>query len=506
MAHDFEWIVRVFYFSDLHGFLLPRRAALEVAGGLPRIVAYIEDRISEFKGRYGGIPHATVLAVAGDIIAAHSPCCCVDRGASAWKCFEEKMRTWTALDKVVVSLGNHDLDFGADGLLQLSHDGHTLVCSDLRLKKSGKAVGEGECLFVGDGGIKILFVSVSRSDDLDCVVAQRHADFDSIQRVDEETYLQHGSGSACVCLCHQESKKNERLARLLKLAPHLLVEGHIHGCTNREVVGNSFLVAGGRDGRLIGYLDIGGTPTGVKLTNNSQPELLRRPHERLDVYYYLQSIYDILILDGGPLANPVGEATCDLQDESDSSKRPTEMGTLVANALFWKANKETSLSPDNSFSLIRGNAIYGSLPRGTIAHGQILECLPLSADDSDDARQLCVISLSAPNIAAVMEDLAVRITTEENFRGFPQISTNFPGAVVLHTASGHVEWQEALKDGPYNIVTTIGSVFGPKRNKALAERFQSSTPLSAYAHLALEEYISAMSPITPPDLPRIAIA
>ena len=243
--------VTLLHSNDMHGDFLAevKEGSGELIGGLGLLSGYISQVREEEEN--------VIYAIAGDMVQGSL----IDaeyRGAST-------IELMNFLSPDVVTLGNHELDYGLPHLLFLEKVANfPIVNANLYMKKYGKRLMT-PYIIMDVGGFDIMFIGIITESTMDSIALDQLIEtFISIEDAAEEigkicnAYRNHDI-DLTVALTHIGFESDLKLAELLDPAwgVDLIIGGHTHTVLEQPVQVNDILVAQAGEGTdQIGRFDL----------------------------------------------------------------------------------------------------------------------------------------------------------------------------------------------------------------------------------------------------------
>ena len=330
----------------------------------------------------------------------------------------------------LVSLGNHDFDYGYEQLKEnLSKANFDVLCANVRLDETGETILPGTKIVELDGGLKLGFFGMETPETATKVnpglISQ--ISFSTFGRLYEDAQNAVDALSEAdliICLSHlglyEESKKNGY--RSVDLLNHVtgidfLIDGHSHS-----------VITAGQHGEPIQSTGTKFANMGVVVIDNESktiedhflmPTLLgNRLYAMLSVDSYVTGVANRIIR---AVDAEYGSVFARTEVELNGAKEPsrtgeTNLGDLITDAIIWSVVKDGGIEhvePDAVVGIFNGGGIRATIEAGDITKKDIGTVLPFG-------NTVAVVYVTGAELLEVLE--ASTFCTPDAFGGFPQTS------------------------------------------------------------------------------------
>ncbi len=332
----------------------------------------------------------------------------------------------------VVTLGNHEFDFGYNQLMEnLSKATFTSICAGITLDETGASILPPSCVKETAGGLKIAFVGVETPE----TATKVHpgmismitiAAFDKLYSTTQEAIdAVRGEADLVIGVCHLgvdvESKRNEyRSVDLLKKVNGLdfVIDGHSH-----------YVMTAGQDGQPIQSTGTKFENIGVIVIDNEtktiESNFLVPTHLGSELYafkYISESVQakanEIMEAVDAEYSAVFATSEVDLNGAKAPGNRTeeTNMGDLIADALVWYVVREGGIEqvePNAVVGITNGGGIRAPIGVGDVSKKDITTVLPFG-------NTVAVVYVTGAELLEVLE--ASTFCTPDSIGGYPQTS------------------------------------------------------------------------------------
>ncbi len=332
----------------------------------------------------------------------------------------------------VVTLGNHEFDFGYPQLMEnLSKAEFQTVCASITLDETGETILPASAVITTEGGLKIAFVGVETPETVTKVNPGliNMITFAAFEKLAETTQKAiddvRGEADLVIGLCHlgvdAESKLNEyRSIDLLQKVTgfDLVIDGHSHTVMTAGQNGESIQSTGTKFA-YIGVIVIDNEAKGIEAGF-------------LVPTYLGSKLYSFKYIDEAVLAK-AQEITAQVDAEYNAvfattevrlngDKAPgnrteeTNLGDLITDAMVWSVVKEGGIEqvePNAVVGITNGGGIRATINEGDISKKDINTVLPFG-------NTVAVVYVTGAELLEALE--ASTFCTPESVGGYPQTS------------------------------------------------------------------------------------
>ena len=371
-----------------------------------------------------GLGAEVILADAGDF-SQGSVYTSSSKGATA-------VEMMNAAGYDVVTLGNHDLDFGYVQMMDnMSKANFTVICSNVTLDETGETILPASTIITTEAGLKIAFVGVETPETatkvhpgLVSMISFSAFDnlYTSVQKAVDEV---RGEADLVIGLCHlgvdAESKANGyRSVDLLQKVTgfDFIIDGHSHTVMTAGQNGEAMQSTGTKF-KNIGIIIIdnetkaieanfllptylGSKIFGFKLINEDVLAKAQEIMTAVDAEYNAVFATTEVVLNG--------------EKAPGNRTEETNLGDLITDALVWSVVKEGGIEqvePNAVVGVTNGGGIRATINAGDITKKDINTVLPFG-------NTVAVVYVTGAELLEALE--ASTFCTPDSVGGYPQTS------------------------------------------------------------------------------------
>lgn len=398
-----EGKVAIIHTNDVHGYDLvaePTEHTLGVLG----IAA-----VAQLKKDYEAEGYEVILVDDGDAIQ-DNVLVNLSQGESA-------IRFMNSAAYDVMSIGNHEFDWGADNLQSLMNEAQFPVLSaNIVVEATGEPFADAQMIVELGNGAKIGFFGLTtpetqtKSNPKNVAGLRFLAGEELYQSAQEQIDSLREQGCALVvCLGHLGNDPDAAPNRSLDVVEHtegidLFIDGHDHKVRD-EAMKDTLIVSTGSHLENIGVVLYENGGLSEKMVtygsyDGSDPatdELVKQINDEVTAQ----------------LSESIGTTAVLLNGERDPGVRTgeTNLGDFAADALLWQANQATDATVDAA--LVNGGSIRASIEPGTISMATMLTVFPYN-------NALNVVTLKGSELLEVLE--AATANLPDAMGSFPQVA------------------------------------------------------------------------------------
>ncbi|MBM6828838.1 5'-nucleotidase C-terminal domain-containing protein [Anaerotignum lactatifermentans] len=459
-ANDLDGKLVVLHTNDMHGYYSASETSVGIAG-----VAGLKDYYEEQGAD-------VILLDAGDFSQGTT----LVNHENGMKAAEYL----TAADYDVVSLGNHEFDFGFDALLDivatLKAGGVTVLDANV-LEKGTTKPYFGDNIAVDMDGFKVGIFG------LDTAEAQTKASPSSVAKLSfldkEEMFVcaqaqvDQLKAQGCdyiIALTHlgvDEESAGRRSTELAEAVTgiDLIVDGHSHTAMDGgQMVGDTMIVSTGS------YLENVGTVIVDKATGEETAKLISAADYAANYGKYDEVLAGMVAADQEEVdayyAGVFATTEVDLNGEKDPGVRTeeTNLGDFTADAYLYAGRKyaqEQNLGITVDIAISNGGGIRASVPKGEISMNTLYTVFPYG-------NTLALVTITGEQLLEVLE--ASTFCTPTAIGGFPQIAgAEFTVNTAVEYTNGE-QYPDSTYYAPADpgsrvtITSVGGKAFDPKAN------------------------------------------
>lgn len=392
---DLEGTLVILHTNDVHGRAV--ETLTEPAMGYARI--------AKARQRYIERGAQVLLLDAGDAVQG-MPIVNLDQGMNA-------ITFMNAAGYDAMTIGNHELDYGMDRLLQLKEAmTYPLLCANIVRDSDGELPFASNHIFEMEGGIKVGVFGLATPETmtkanpaytLGYTIYQDQALYDCAQKQVEQLKAQ--GASLIVCLGHLGVNEESAPNRSYDVIDHvtgidLFIDGHSHTELG-EMRGETLLVSTGCYGHNLGVV----TLKDGKLDGSLIPAI----DQDTELAKQITSI-DREITDR--LSKPFAKTTVALNGaREDVRSKETNLGDFAADAILWAAQNVTGRKVDMAIS--NGGDIRSSIPVGDICMLDMKTVFPYS-------NTLSIVEVKGAELLEIIE--AATFAAPDLAGAFPQVA------------------------------------------------------------------------------------
>ncbi len=332
----------------------------------------------------------------------------------------------------LMTVGNHDFDWGADALAANEKAANfPFLSANVLEKQTGKLRFAPNKVFTTSDGTKVGFFGLTTPSTSTESNPKNSAGFEFLRKEDlfkcAQDQVDELRGQGCdivVCVGHLGNKSGRSSTSKSVLENvkgiDLFIDGHDHDEVNEEVNG-TLLVETGCYLHNIGVVVIDkGAPVYEPIAAGS--------------YDGIDSSVQVIIDEQdkrvkSEMAVVLGSTPFVLNGERNPGVRTqeTNLGDFFTDALRWTASQELGREVDAG--LVNGGSIRASVPAGDITLGEIKEVLPFSND-------LAVINVTGAQLLEAIEAACQAVGKEKGIGAFPQVTG------ISYTVDASVAYEE----------------------------------------------------------------
>ncbi|MFZ5572473.1 MAG: bifunctional metallophosphatase/5'-nucleotidase [Thermodesulfobacteriota bacterium] len=391
----------VLFFNDLHGHLQPFTVKTEngtgEVGGIARMAALVKS-IRADNDRKGA---KTFLVVAGDILQG-TPLSTLFRGEPDIECFNR-------MGVDVVTIGNHEFDFGLDNLGRLRQQAaFPFISANIVRQDGGRPLADSAAFLELGGGRRLLVIGVTTPDLMTTTNPDHVAELQVTDPVSAvvDVFNRYGRPGPAILLSHCRHRTDREIAEAL---PELaaIIGGHDQILLSpRRLVNGVPIFQAFEKGRYLGRLDfqiqektgkavlIADTYLPVTAAIAPDPEmeaLVKSYSDRMDARF----------------SQVIGTAAVFLDGEREHIRwEETTLGNFVTDTM----RRHTG----TRISLLNAGSLRASINTGAITVADVFRAMPY-------ANELVTLELSGRELLRVLER-AVQGQREEEDGGFLHVS------------------------------------------------------------------------------------
>lgn len=321
-----------------------------------------------------------------------------------------------------MALGNHEFDFGQDKIADFrSAAEFPLLSANITVNATGELLAEAHTVFTLSDGTRVGVFGLTTPETITSANPLLTQGLTFLEG--EELYacaqaqadaLRADGCSLVVCLAHLGEEEALTGNRAMDVAAHtagidLFIDGHDHA-EECQLIAN----AEGAD-TLVVETGCFTHAVGVVTWEEELAEELvafgSYEGQDAEVAAYIQDCADEV---DAQLSEPVATSAFMLDGERDPGVRTheTNLGDLVADAVFWEADRMADDTPD--CAIVNGGGIRQSLPPGEITTGDVLNVLPF-------LNYVCTVQVTGAQLLEALE--ASCAVTPEQVGAFPQVAS-----------------------------------------------------------------------------------
>ena len=325
----------------------------------------------------------------------------------------------------VVTLGNHEFDFGYDKLMEnLSNAEFTALCCDVYLDETGETILPASTVVEAQGGVKIGFVGIETPETATKVhpglISEiRFAAFDEFYTaVQSAVDSVKDDADLVVALAHlgvdaESAVNGYRSIDMLEKVEGIdfTIDGHSHTVMTGAEDGQAVQSTGTKFA-YIGVIVIDDETKAIE-DNFLLPTLSMEKDEDVDataqeIMAGVDEVYN------APFATT--EVLLNGEKAPGNRTEETNLGDLVADALVWSVVKEGGIEqvePNQVVGITNGGGIRATIPEGDVTMKDINTVLPFG-------NTVAVIYVTGEELLEALE--ASTFFTPEPIGGYPQTS------------------------------------------------------------------------------------
>ncbi len=470
--------VTILHFNDFHGHLLPDAPdkAGHSKGGLARIATMV-DQTRKWNQAHD-IP--TLLLEAGDILQG-TPLSTVYKGEPDFTCLN-------MMQTDVMTLGNHEFDFGVGNLLlrmaqaqfpvrsaNVMREGRMLTGSGMTLKKLGTEMAAIVGLTTPDTKIESAAANVADIDFPDPAQTLR----EQLARLPENVKL-------IIALTHLGLAGDIQLAQAVPEID-VIIGGHSHTVLEQpRQVGQTLICQAGSYSYYLGQLDAYVEDGQIVKHRGFLRPVTEKTPERQDVAAVIKQYEDKL---EKQMSQVVGQAGVALDGErSRVRSQETNLGNLIADAMRERGEADVAL--------VNGGGIRASIDAGPITLGELLTVLPFN-------NELVTLELTGALLEQILQRDAAGAAEEDN-GGFLQVS-GVSFTIRQGQAADVKVGDQPLQAGQTYKVATVDFLADGGNGYTAFQQGQNKRMVGVLLSQLVLDYLAAHEPVAPQVEGRIRV-
>jgi 5'-nucleotidase/UDP-sugar diphosphatase len=393
--------VTLLFFNDFHGYLMPHAVKTEhgqdEVGGVARLATLVKRIESE--NRTEGIK--TFVMIAGDILQG-TPMSTVFRGVPDIECFN-------AMGVDVMTVGNHEFDFGLPVFLNIKERAHfPFISANIVYKSNGHRLCEPSVSMPVTRDVDLTFIGVTTGQLLTTTRPQNVAALDALDPVKsvKAIYEKVKDRGPVILLSHCRHQTDRAMARAL---PGLaaIIGGHDHILLKPyRKAGPVPIFQAFEKGRYLGRVDltIDLKTKKASLISSSYIPVNARILDDIEVSNIVASYHNRL---DERFAEVIGRSAVVLDGERDRIRyQETNLGNFVTDIM--------RLNTGAQIALLNAGSLRASIDKGPITVSDVFHAMPY-------ANEIVYLHLSGQEVERMLTR-SVSKTREEEDGGFLHVS------------------------------------------------------------------------------------
>jgi len=393
--------VTILFFNDIHGHLMPFKVKAEKGetdvGGIARLATLIKQIRSE-NDKNGG---KTFMFVAGDILQG-TPMSTVFHG-------EPDIKSMNAMNVDVMTIGNHEFDFGLQNFYRLKKlAAFPFISANIVEKKSGKQLCNAFVSFKLSDKVRLHVVGITTKELLWTTLPENVSTLDVLEPVDTVKNVSKNipEDGPVILLSHSKHETDRRIARAL---PNLtaIIAGHDQILFEpMRKVGAVSIFQAFEKGKYLGRFDLEVDPVSGKtrLVSHSYMPITDAIRPDKEVDQIVRGYYEKL---GDKFKSVVGHTDVLLDGERERIRyEETNLGNFVTDIMRVYTGAD--------IALLNAGSLRASIAAGPITLEDIFKVMPF-------ANEIVLIDISGRELLQVLKR-SVMGEREEEDGGFLQVS------------------------------------------------------------------------------------